>query len=105
MGLNFRGLMPAKTRPLGQLDTNYRWDPDSYGDETFRGEYDANNNLIYKGFARPGSDTSEPVWQINKLTYDANSNLLKLEFPQNAYAVASANYEFAWDDRALYNYS
>lgn len=97
--------MPAKTRPLGQLDSNYRWDPDSYGDETFYGEYDANDNLIYKGFARPGSSPAQPVWQINKLNYDANNNLLTVLYPQNASGVASANYEFIWNNRAAYVYS
>lgn len=97
--------MPARTRPLGQLDSNYRWDPDSYADESFRGEYDGNDNLIYKGVARPGADVSLPVWQLAKLTYDGNDNLLRVEWPQNAQGVASSEYEFVWNDRALYTYS
>lgn len=97
--------MPARRRPLGQLDSNYRWDPDSYADEAFRGEYDANDNLIYKGVARPGAVTSLPQWQISKLNYDANDNLISIEWPQNAPGVPSTTYDFVWDDRATYTYS
>lgn len=92
-------------RPVGQLDTNYRWDPDSFGDEAFRGEYDANDNIIYKGLARPGTQDSEPEWQISKLTYDANNNLLNVKWPQNVNGQASSNYSFVWTDRAAYTYS
>lgn len=97
--------MPARTRPLGQLDSNYRWDPDSYADEAFRGEYDGNDNLIYKGVARPGADTSLLVWQIAKLIYDGNDNLLSVTWPLNPQGVASSEYEFSWDDRATYTYA
>lgn len=97
--------MSNTNRPLGQLDNNYRLDPDSFNEESFRGEYDGNDNLIYKGLAKPGSSTALAVWQISKLTYDANDNLLKVEWPQNAYGVASSTYDFIWDDRATYTYS
>ncbi len=42
---------------------------DSYGDREFRGDYDGSNNLIYAGFALPGSSESSRVWQIKKLAY------------------------------------
>lgn len=97
--------MAYTNRPLGQLDNNYRLDPDSFNEESFRGEYDGNDNLIYKGLAKPGSDQALAVWQISKLTYDGNDNLLKVEWPQNSFGVASSTYDFIWDDRATYTFS
>ncbi len=97
--------MANTNRTLGQLDNNYRLDPDSFNEESFRGEYDGNDNLIYKGLAKPGSDTALAVWQIAKLTYDGNDNLLSITWPENANGVPSSNYNFIWDDRATYNFS
>jgi hypothetical protein len=85
-------------RPLGQLDALGRVVPNSYEDEAFRGIYDASNNLIYKGFARPGAIDTRAVWQIAKLTYDASNNLLNIKWPQNATGKASSEYEFIWND-------
>ena len=97
--------MADTNRPLGQLDNNYRLDPDSFNEESFRGEYDVGNNLIYKGLAKPGSSTALAVWQIAKLAYDANGNLLSITWPQNANGVASSDYNFVWDSRITYTYS
>lgn len=97
--------MSNTNRPLGQLDNNYRLDPDSFNEESFRGEYDGNDNLIYKGLAKPGSSTALAVWQIAKLTYDGSDNLLSITWPENANGVPSSTYDFIWDDRATYNYS
>lgn len=97
--------MSNTNRPLGQLDNNYRLDPDSFNEEAFRGEYDVGNNLIYKGLAKPGSSTALAVWQIAKLTYDGSDNLLSITWPQNANGVASSTYDFIWDDRATFTYS
>jgi hypothetical protein len=67
-------------RPFGLQDTNYHVDPNTYSDEAFRGQY-TGTNLIYKGFARPGSLTSDPVWQIAFLTYDGSNNVLSIQWP------------------------
>lgn len=75
----------------------------SYSDRAFRGEYDVDNNLIYAGFAIPGSPTDEPVWQIKQLNYTTN-NLVSILWPQYN-SKASRDYNFAWDDRATYTYS
>ena len=75
----------------------------SYNDRTFRGEYDGSNNLIFAGFALPGADTSEPVWQIKQLNY-TTTNLTDILWPEYN-AKASREYLFAWDDRATYTYS
>jgi YD repeat-containing protein len=97
--------MADTNRPLGQLDNNYRLDPDSFNEEAFQGEYDGNDNLIYKGSAKPGSATDLPVWQISFFTYDGNNNLLSVTWPQNSNGVASSNFDFVWDDRATYTFS
>lgn len=89
--------------PLGQLDANYRWNPYSFNNQAFRGEYDGSNNLIYAGYARPGTDETSPKWQIVKYTY-SGTNRTAAEWPQSN-GVASANYEFKWSDRATLTFS
>lgn len=85
--------------------------PDSMLDESFRGEYDGSNNLIYKGFARPGSSEGALVWQIAKLAYDGNGNVLSITWPSQKTAAgtftgtASNDYQFSWTDRASYTYT
>lgn len=101
------------SRPKGLQDTDYHIDPNTFGDEAFRGEY-SGTNLIYKGFARPGSDTSLPVWQIAFLTYDGSGNVLSILWPiqiTDPYDITSAplstasnDYMFIWDSRTSYTY-
>jgi hypothetical protein len=67
-------------RPFGLTDTNYRIDQNTFSDEAFRGEY-SGDNLIYKGFGRPGSNENDPVWQIAFLSYDGDGNVLSIEWP------------------------
>lgn len=69
----------------------------------FRGEY-SGGNLIYKGYAKPGADTAEDVWQIAQLTY-SGSDVTQVDWPQDSNGVASNDFRFAWDDRATYTYS
>ena len=93
-----------RNRPVGQVDANYRWDPDSFADEAFRGQYDANDNLIYKGVAKVGASEGDEVWQICFLTYDANDNLLSVTWPIDQYGRPSSEYIFSWTDRSTYTY-
>lgn len=72
--------MSAFNRPLGYQDTNFHVDPNLFSDEAFQGEY-SGTNLIYKGFARPGSSVDEAVWQIAFLTYDGSNNVLMIQWP------------------------
>jgi myo-inositol-hexaphosphate 3-phosphohydrolase len=62
--------------------------------------FDANDVLIYVGKAAPGSLTSEAVWFIEKIVYDASGNLLK-KIKANGLNV----FNMIWDDRALLSYS
>ena len=77
---------------------------DTYTERSFLAEYDVNNNLIYAGFALPGSATNVATWQIRKMSYDASNNMLTLKWPQLD-SKASTSYNFAWDSRAGYTYS
>lgn len=77
-----------------------------FGNETAKQmENDANGNVIYFGNAKPGSDTADAVWQIMKLTYDANSAPLTVTWPQDTDGHASTNYEYSWSLRGTYTYS
>ncbi len=76
---------------------------DTYGDKSFRGEYDGSNNLIYAGFALPGSTEGVREWQIKKLAY-TGTNLTSVKWPELS-SKASTSYSFSWTDRATYTYS
>lgn len=94
---------PAQNRPMGRLDAQGRPIPSTFSDLTFRADY-TGSNLIYRGLARPGALTSDPVWQISFFTYDGSGNLLSILWPQDFNLNASADYQFIWDNRTLYAY-
>ena len=91
-------------RPFGKLDAQGRLIPESFGDMAFLGAY-VGTNLIYKGFARPGTAAAAAKWQIAKLTYDISNNLTAVQWPQDAAGNASSDYQFQWTARAGYTYS
>lgn len=106
---------PKIHRPYGRIDTLGYLDQNFFSDEAFRGEY-TGDNLIYKGFARPGADEGELVWQIAFLTYDASGNVLTITWPKKLVSpdsgvtftssgTPSNDYEFSWTDRASYTYA
>lgn len=77
---------------------------DSYvGDMTFRGEY-TGDNLIYKGYSRPGADEGDAVWQLALIAY-SGSNITSIKWPQASNGSASSEFNFSWTDRATYTYS
>lgn len=90
--------------PYIKTDVNAREIQDSSTDMAFQGDYLAGDNLIYKGFARPGSSTSAAVWQIAKLAYSGD-NIISITWPQGANGAASSEYDFVWTSRASYTYS
>lgn len=90
-------------RPTGDIDNKGNLSQDSFLDEAFRGEY-SGDNLIYKGFARPGTAEGALAWQIAFLTYDGSGNVLSIKWPINTFGAASREYEFSWTNRATYTY-
>lgn len=91
-------------RPVGKVDANVHLNQYSFNDAEFRGDNNATTNLVYLGWAKPGSPTSNGVWQIRKLTYDANGNVISIQWPLNASGAVSSDYEFIWDNRAALNF-
>lgn len=76
-----------------------------YADMAFRGEYDGDGFLIYKGYARPGAAEGAAVWQIAFLENDASGNVTSITWPEADNGAASSEYNFSWTDRATYTYS
>jgi len=67
-------------------------------------ENDANRNPIFLGRAKVGTVISEQKWQIKFITYDAEGEVLSVEWPENDQGNNSAEYEFEWDERDTYTY-
>ena len=63
-------------------------------------ERDGQGNPIYIGIASPGTATSEPYWQIRKLTFDGQNNVTEIK-----YSSGSSNFDSIWDDRGSLSYS
>ena len=63
-------------------------------------DYDGNGNPEYIGKAQPGTLSANSLWQIKKLTYDANQNVTSIGF-----AEGGNTYTHIWNDRATYTYS
>ena len=63
-------------------------------------DYDTNGNLIYFGKAGRGASKAAAVWNIVRLTYDANSQLTDMQW-----ADGNALFDNVWDDRAGLSYS
>jgi hypothetical protein len=63
-------------------------------------DYVAGTNPIYIGKSYPGATTSDPVWQIKKLTYDGNDNVTSVK-----YSGGSPNATDVWDNRATLTYT
>lgn len=54
--------------------------------------------ITYIGSASRGSSTSNPVWQIKKITEAGKDTSIE-------WADGSDDFDFVWDDRANYIYS
>jgi hypothetical protein len=63
-------------------------------------DFDVNGNVIYFGFATPGSSVTDAVWQIKKLVYSGTGNLLSV-----FWANGASNFINAWSGRAGLAYS
>jgi len=91
------------TFPSLHKDNNLEVVQQTYLERAFQGEY-TGTNLIYAGFAKPGTSTATNGWQISKLTYDGSNNLLTVTWPVNANGAVSTDYEFVWTARATYTF-
>lgn len=98
-------LVNPANNPTIKQDSNGRAIQDSSDDLAFQADYVGGENLIYQGFARPGTLTSAAAWQIAKHTYDGNNNILTTKWPQNANGIATSEYYYIYDNRASYTYS
>lgn len=100
----YNQLPTIKNRPMGRLDAQGRVIPSSFGNMAYQGDLNGGSNLVYVGFARPGSSTSAAVWQIMKITYSSNMPTA-IQWPQDTSGNASNDYQFQWSLRASYTYS
>lgn len=66
---------------------------------TQRFDYDANNNAIYVGRAKPGTASTDAFWQIQRLTYNANNLCTLIEW-----ANSRDLFDSIWDNRASLTY-
>jgi hypothetical protein len=64
-------------------------------------DYDGSNNLIYAGWALPGSGASkdQPRWRIAQLVY-SGTNLTDVQW-----ASGGLSFLHVWNDRAILAYS
>jgi hypothetical protein len=72
---------------------------------SFLADYVGGTSIIYKGYAKAGSFSFEDKWQIAKINYDGNGNILSIQWPVNSSGRSSSDFKFIWDNRATYSYS
>jgi hypothetical protein len=58
---------------------------------------ESTENVVYIGYAKRGSLTTEPVWKIKKI--QINNGITTIGFVDG-----KVNYNFIWDDRSNYTY-
>ena len=64
-------------------------------------EYDDKQNAIYIAEAPAGTGESDNNWRIKKLTYDANNNVVEMNWANKE----SISFTVNWTARASYTYS
>lgn len=57
------------------------------------------DDVIYRGYAEPGTLDSEPLWRIKKLVIGLDDDVA------TTWAGGTADFIHAWDDRTSYTYS
>lgn len=67
------------------------------GEMSIRLVNNASGNPIWVGKAIVGASEALAKWQISKLAYDGNGNLISVRWPQDSNGKASEDYEFTWD--------
>lgn len=96
--------MASNNRPINRLDSQGRAIYDSVDDLAFRGDYDVNNNLIFKGFAKVGGQEDDNVWNLSQIVYDGSNNPISILWPLDADGNESNDYIFSWTNRLGYIY-
>lgn len=76
----------------------------TFGDLSYRGDLVGGADLIYIGYARPGSATSAPCWQIKMITYSGTTPVSIL-WPTGSDGAASNDFDQIWDNRASLTYT
>ena len=69
------------------------------GGYTLAISYDSSEKIEYVGKAQPGTPKDNSEWKICKIIYDANDNIIDLQW-----ADGEALFTKKWDDRTLYKY-
>lgn len=69
------------------------------------GDTGEGTNLIFVGFAKPGSSTGAPVWQIRFITYDLSGNVTRIQWPSDGTTRPTNQFRYVWDDRTDLTYS
>ncbi len=92
--------------------TQAQRDPQGFPDFLFQncmsmaGDNNSTVNLVYVGFAKPGALEASAVWQIRKLTYDLNGNVIRVQWPTDGTTVEPTNqFRYIWNNRATLTYS
>lgn len=69
----------------------------------WKGAYDASSNLIYEGWAVPGSATSAAVWLIAKYDYDGSNNLTTTTWAYTS-GFPAGEFNQVWDNYLTLTY-
>lgn len=94
----------VQNRPYGRLDAQGRVIPSSFNNMAYQADLNDTSYPVYIGYARPGASTSDPVWQIQKLTYTSDV-VTAITWPQDVHGSANNDYQFIWENRTSYTYS
>lgn len=62
-------------------------------------QVDEDGSYLYRGYAAPGSATSDPAWRIERFDFSADPDVTKL------YADGEATFDKTWDNRTSLTYS
>lgn len=77
----------------------------SNSEQQLRAVNDTDGSPVFIGLARFSSRQTDPVWQIKKITYDANGGVIKIQWPLDITenSIPSTSYKFNYE--TIYNFS
>ena len=91
------------SRPTALINGQGLYVPQTFQNLSFRGDLNGGSNLVYIGYAKPGSSESAPVWQIFFIQYSSGPPT-SITWPVGSDGVASNDFAFEWSNRASYTY-